>query len=1005
MKFIFIQLAIFLSCCSTLNAQIVINEGTNRNYSAIVDEDGEYPDWVELYNTSSDTVSLYNYSLSDDPTTPGKWTFPNVNMAPGEYKTVFCSGKNRAPISGFKHVATSNGFNAVVGWNTHIFDTPFYWDGVSNILINVCSFSNTGYTTNSIFNQSATSFPSTVLGFQDGSDASCGFHFGSAVYQRPNMKLNEAIIGTGTIQNSPYDYPAPYGNWYWGAKNQMIILASELSAAGLSAGDITSLSFDVAATDPATVYTYIDFNMKLISDNAISAAFQTVDLNNNLHTNFKISKNGEIVYLYSPQQVLQSSLLVNAREVDNSVGSFPDATPNIALFEHATPSATNNQSAIFFGYEQAPTFDVSSGLYQLPFNVTITNPNPPGDQSEIYYTLDGSDPTPASAHYTGTPVYVFYSCILKARVFANGILPSPIAVSSYFLNVSHETPVLSVVTNPANLFGANGIFDNWWQDWERAAYVEYFDSTQQLVFSQNAGMQIDGGLGGSRANPQHSFRITLDHGVLGDGPIHYKVIPNRPDRTKYSNFYLRNGSNQYLTLPYKDATQVMSMCAETNNYYSAWRPISVYVNGSYYGLYELREKFDAEYFKTLEGADPDSTDILSASLWYGGSLRSLQGSLDTFYSRYNAFVALNPTDPNYWDKADKYFDMAYYNDYMIGQTWMGNVDWPGNNIKIYRSEKTGFRYRYCIIDQELAMAPNGWTDCYSDNVNYLLTQDPNNPHVNIFLRSIQNDRFRNYFINRFADVMNTSYRFERIGGIENSMFDQTVLEMQHEFARWGDQNNIPQQMNTFYNNHVVFNFQLSERTTQVRNHIQADFALPNQVDLVLDVKPEGAGKIHISTIQPEEYPWHGIYFNGVPIRIEAIPESGYHFLHWGGNGLIVDTLNAVFNDTLNTNLTNFTAYFAADASAVSDLGEKQDWSVFPNPASTELFLVHDSGGEQPELQCQVVDLSGRVVKEVSVLKNAPKTRIDIQSLPTAVYLLRLFDSSRQYGQFRFVKTL
>lgn len=52
-------------------------------------------------------------------------------------------------------------------------------------------------------------------------------------------------VGNGTQSNSSSDYPAPYGNWYWGAKHQIIVLASELTAAGMSAGDIYGLGFDV----------------------------------------------------------------------------------------------------------------------------------------------------------------------------------------------------------------------------------------------------------------------------------------------------------------------------------------------------------------------------------------------------------------------------------------------------------------------------------------------------------------------------------------------------------------------------------------------------------------------------------------------------------------------------------------------------------------------------------------------------------------------------------------
>ena len=72
--------------------------------------------------------------------------------------------------------------------------------------------------------------------------------------------------------------------------------------------------------------------------------------------------------------------------------------------------------------------------------------------------------------------------------------------------------------------------------------------------------------------PQHSFRVELDDGVLGDGHIDYPLIPGRPERTKYSKFYLRNGSNQYLAFPYKDACETAMMGNGTNNYYSAWRP-------------------------------------------------------------------------------------------------------------------------------------------------------------------------------------------------------------------------------------------------------------------------------------------------------------------------------------------------------------------------------------------------------------------------------------------------
>jgi len=251
-------------------SQVFINEGSNRNYSTLADENGEFPDWVELYNAGDEAISLYNYSLTDDNDEPVKWKFPNVEIGPGEYLTVFCSGKDRKPITGFINVVNTGVYTPHTGWNTHAFSTPFYWDGVSNILVNTCSYRSAGYTVNSVFNQTPTAFWSTSFTVNDGSDASCYAAYGTRVAQRPDMKMNGEVIGSGQVQNSPYDYPAPYGNWYWAARHQMLIRADELSAAGLPPGNITSLSFDVVSTDPNTTYDYIDISMKLVSMNEVS---------------------------------------------------------------------------------------------------------------------------------------------------------------------------------------------------------------------------------------------------------------------------------------------------------------------------------------------------------------------------------------------------------------------------------------------------------------------------------------------------------------------------------------------------------------------------------------------------------------------------------------------------------------------------------------------------------------------------------------------------------------
>ncbi|MFZ5554426.1 MAG: chitobiase/beta-hexosaminidase C-terminal domain-containing protein [Bacteroidota bacterium] len=994
-----IILPVFIFFFYSSFAQVAINEGSNKNHTTIADEDNDYPDWVELFNYSADTVDLFNFSITDNLTDPQKWIFPSAKINPGEYKVIFCSKKDRKPDAGFVTVHNSGVFLPQPGWNTHTFSTPFYWDGTSNLLINICSYEGTGYTSNSVFNQTATAYPSTVYYFEDGSAAACAETVGTIVNQRPNIRLNGFQVGNGTIQNTATDYPAPYGNWYWGARHQMIIPAAELTAAGLTAGNITSLDFDVVTPDPCA-YDYIEISMKLVAATAVSSQFVPLNTAQFLHTNFGIGSSGETIYLFDSAGSQISNLNIPELDVNHSYGCFPDSSAVKKYFGWPTPNASNNSSLTYNGYIASPAFSLASGVYASPQSVSIINMS--GGTSIVTYTTDGSEPTVFSTQYTGTPIPITSTTVLKARAFDWGMLGSPLSAASYLIGINHTTPVISMITENNNLYGLTGIFDNWWQDWEKPAYLDYFDSTGLLIFSQRSGVQIDGGAGGSRSHPQHSMRLEMNDPVLGDGKVFYNFIPNRGTRNEFSDFYLRNGSNMYLIYPYKDAVQVQMMVGATKGYYSSWRPVTLYINGGYFGLYELREKFNAEYFQTLEGANPDSIDLLSLSYWNGGVLRPVIGSVDSFYTDYNNFNLLNTTDTGYWASADNYFDMEYYTDYIIAQSWMGNVDWPYNNIKLYRSNATNYRWRFCLIDQELSMDPAGWTDYTYDHINFMLGQSTAIPYINIWLKSMQNGKFYNYFINRFADVMNTAYLDSRLQDIDNTFFNLTADEMPNEFYRWGDSTDIPGQMLDFYMNHFTFQSQLNQRSDYVRDDIETHFNLPNQVDLTLDVIPNGAGKIHISTIEPDAYPWNGIYFNGVPVKIYAIANPGYTFSHWGNNGLITDTLNYIFLDTLQASTISFDAYFEQTNISVEEL-EMAEFSVYPNPANNMLYIVskqQQSGADAYE----ITDLAGKIIKSGTLNPAGGKAAISVESLPVSMYFITVRQKGKGIQTIRFVKT-
>ena len=999
MKYILFLLFICLGIFA--NSQIVINEGCNKNYLSSLDENGDASDWVELFNAGTNAINLNGYALSDKLTVPNMWILPNLTIPPGGFQQIFCSQKNRIGSTPFQFGLSEQNFSPQVGWSNHVLVSPFYWDGTSNIIINVCSYNNAQYTENSIFKQTATPYISTIGSFIDGSPAACSANNASTYYQRPNIKLNNSIIGTGTIQNGNTDYPAPFGNWYWGARHQFLIRASELSASGLSAGMINSIGFEVAATIGEN-YTYVDFHMNATQMNELSAEF--VPLQGNLyHTNFKLDGSGETVYLFNPSQQMTSSLTVESSQTDISIGLSPNGSPSIKWMS-PTPSASNNSGSIFTDSLSRPIISKLSGINTSSFYLKLSHTNL--IPSKIVYTLDGSEPTFNSTAYTDS-IFVYQKTVVRSKVYplnANtGYLPSIQSIATYLFNISHDTPILLVTTDQSNLYGPTGIFDNWSSDWVKPAHAIYLNEGlgHPFLFERRTAIRMDGGAGGSRSQPQHSFRLTFDHGALGQASVHYPLIPDRPNRTKYSEIYLRNGSNQFLNLPYKDASQVRMMSEGTDNYYSAYRPVSVYINGSYFGLYELREKFNSEYFEIHDGATRDSLELLSLSYWYNLVLRSVEGDVDNFWNSYTDFNSLNPLSSSYLTDADQFFDLKHYTDYIIAESWMGNVDWPGNNIKIYRSDKTNWRWRFALIDLELSMQPNGWTSCTDNHINYMLGQSTGLPYINIWLKSIQNTDYKNYFINRFADLMNTSYQTDVLHERENLFFESMVTEMPNEYARWGDPNNIAGQMQGFISNHQTFQQQLACRNNEVFQHIKDGFSLVKTVDVSLAVSPENAGEINLNTIQPSSYPWSGTYFDGVPIALIPVAKPGYLFSHWEPNAFISDTLQDSLSVNLNNLQTTFTAVFKTIP--IPPDGPEIHFTIAPNPSNGTFVLSHDNKTQAQGCRYEIYDLSGRIIAQGTVNNTALETPIFIPDMRSAVYILRIQKNEEVLSTFKVLK--
>jgi hypothetical protein len=941
-----------LQYCYFSQAQVLINEVSNRNSGQITDEDGELNDWIELINFSGSVSNLKDYYLSDDPLNPEKWNCPAYKMQPGERLIVFASGKNRM-ITGESH------------W-----ESPVLAEDTFNYIVPSVSTSQNWKQPG--FVPDGWNFGKAGFGFGDNDDSSVVATTSIAIYIRKTFTLPSGFSFSDLALHVDYDDGfVAYLNgieiarrnidgsptWESGAsalreammynpggKPELIEVDTNLVKSILVEGEnvfaIEVHNYNATSSD----LSLIPFLSFLIDDSYslfdLTPSWLLSSVSQRLHSNFKIDSKGERISLLNKLNSALDTVWAKDLSFGWSLGRTIDGGKNWGIFIEPTPSEANTTKAYSLSREPDVIFSIPGGFYPVKQTVSLSTSSP---TAVIRYTLDGSEPLSTSTLYTGTPLSISSGKVIRACSFSTGDkLPGHSVANTYFIGTaSHSVPVIAVSTNNTNLYGNTGIFDHWDQEWEKPCYVEYFDDKQKK-FEQFAGIQIDGGAGGSRSNPQHSFRLEFSNNSFGDGDVDYKLIPDREKRSNYKSIYIRNGSNQWLTFPFKDAMECKMMSYNTYNDYSRCTPVVIYINGSYFGLYEMREKVNDEYFEENYKASLDSSfHLLSLSYYYNLVLRALNGSVDTFTNDYNKFLSLNPASADYLLKADGIIDVNQYTDYIIGQSWIADNDWPFNNIKIVKGDFSSNRWRFILQDLEWSLNPNGWTTSYFDHINFMINYDSNVPYLRFWKELMRNTTYKKVFINRFADLMNSSYLPENTTGIAQAIYDSSYSEMRQEYVMWGGGvSEANSRMVQYATNMTTFKNELKNRTTTVRNNIVSNYSLTGKYSLELGVFPENKGVVQINTISPTTYPWTGVYFAGIPIRLEAKGTGNYVFDYWEPNAIIKDVKNPVIAADVKTTGYKFIAHFKvktpAQAITISEINYSST-EIFPSTDWIELY--------------------------------------------------------------------
>ena len=758
---------------------LVINEICASSITTLKDGDGEYPDWIELHNTSSKAIDLSNYALSDSTDSLVKWRFPQgAVIEPGGYYVVYASGKDKGPDStGWPHASfklRSNGETVILSdVQGRMIDLVTY-----DLLEADTSWGRDEEGTSGfkVFRQPTPGLPNTRTG-EIAMDAALCLANTSGLYITEVMAGNKNLVGPNV--KNPYDYIEIYN---------MSGQAVNLKGYGLSDNIKKPRKWqfpDITIENNSYLVIYCDTT-------------QTTKNGVYYFTNFNLAKSGETVCLSDPSGRILDKVVAPQLYDDVAYGRTLGQA-GLFYYSQGTPGETNGMG--FTGFAEKPSFTVSGGLYDRPLEgdngVTIAVPA----NSTVRYTTDGSDPTQTSALYTG-PIEVEKTTTIRARAFRDGVEPSQVVSQTYLISVYHTLPIVCLTTDPGNLWNdATGMFadggidrENTNPPWDDATYwqknwfggwVEYYDENGVQQLSQGMTFRVMGQF--SLDMPQKSLYVKAD-GQYGASSFDYALFDDRP-YTSYASFVLRNGGQDGMYTRVIDGLQSRVIDATDSTVaHQAWNPVIVYINGEYWGHYNMRERAGAAMVAQHEGWDnPDDLDLLESDGLSSSQVN--QGSRSDYETLYRRIqnADLN-TDAEALQLVLDNFDIENMMDYFIFESYFGNTD-PGN-IRYYRNTKTGDgKWRYLFYDSDWGffnvLTPSGKI---SGGISYVLKDGGMgnyNIKSNLFIsKLVQVPEYRDMFLRRYGEFFQTVFTPEFLTNLFNEMILEIKPEMQMHFQRW-----------------------------------------------------------------------------------------------------------------------------------------------------------------------------------------------------------------------------
>ena len=355
------------------------------------------------------------------------------------------------------------------------------------------------------------------------------------------------------------------------------------------------------------------------------------------------------------------------------------------------------------------------------------------------------------------------------------------------LAVNAALPAFSITTDPDNLWSKEkGIYilgdhasskypykgANYWQDWSIPVDIDYFEKGKS-VYKVSADMEIFGGE--TRTLPQRSFALFAKK-ENGSKTFQYPLFPEKTF-DEYHSFVLRNGGQDFARTHMLDGL-VSTLIKDTNIDYQAYRPVVVYLNNKYWGIYDLREKIDDHFLAANHDVKKSDVDLLEANAV------EKDGSNKDYIQLIDYIKTHNLKKDNDFNYVKSQMDMDNFIDYVITELYIANTDWPSHNIRFWKAKGDFDKWRWIVYDSDLSF------ENYQENTVERLWKykgdGDDSLYVSFLFRELmKNGQFRKEFKRQIDYHLANTFQPDRVITTITEAQKQLEPEMPNHLKKWG----------------------------------------------------------------------------------------------------------------------------------------------------------------------------------------------------------------------------